>query len=495
MNTKTRNLLFVAIFVVCMLAVALLLIFTQPGNEDEDEESQTTADTTIALFDGRSEDVASINVKNESGEFTISQDAKGFHIDELDGLDQNETTLKAIANIATSMKAQTLAEEDAEDLSKYGLEEGEEVATSVVNLKDGSSYTIHYGIDAPDGLSKYIRIDDSRDVYVVLTNSAGYFYSPKESYISLIVQQGIASESVAPTIDHMVITRKDLDYDIEFIDDSKKYSADEVSMASSQVMISPVYAYLDIVNSNSIIYGLWGLTAVEAVKAFPTEEDMEEYGLADPFCSVVINAELQTYDLKIGNVESYVLDEDGNETTEPAYFYGYYEGVDVIFLFSSESVPWATFQPIDILSSLVTSNYVMRLDYIDVQLHNTEDINYYFDVTGDLDTGELSVTLDGEPKDTEDFKLMYQFMLKCPIDDICLEDPPADAKLLARIEYVLDGGGGDVVEYYDGGANTVIIKLNGTTSFSQPKSYLDVLESNLALFASGASGEELQMML
>ena len=30
MNTKTRNLLFVAIFVVCMLAVALLLIFTQP---------------------------------------------------------------------------------------------------------------------------------------------------------------------------------------------------------------------------------------------------------------------------------------------------------------------------------------------------------------------------------------------------------------------------------------------------------------------------------
>ena len=53
---------------------------------------------------------------------------------------------------------------------------------------------------------------------------------------------------------------------------------------------------------------------------------------------------------------------------------------------------------------------------------------------------------------------------------------------------------GDVVEYYDGGANTVIIKLNGTTSFSQPKSYLDVLESNLALFASGASGEELQMI-
>ena len=52
MNTKTRNLLFVAIFVVCMLAVALLLIFTQPGNEDEDEESQTTVDTTIALFDG-----------------------------------------------------------------------------------------------------------------------------------------------------------------------------------------------------------------------------------------------------------------------------------------------------------------------------------------------------------------------------------------------------------------------------------------------------------
>ena len=83
-------------------------------------------------------------------------------------------------------------------------------------------------------------------------------------------------------------------------------------------------------------------------------------------------------------------------------------------------------------------------------------------------------------------------MLKCPIDALCLEEPASDAKLLATIEFARASGGGDTLEFYDAGNNRVIIKLNGTTSFSQPRSYLNVLESNLALFASGAPADELQ---
>lgn len=493
MNNRAKNLIFIGIFIVCLGLVFLVLVLTQPKQEDDSSKTNTNTEL-IEIISGNKDDIASMTIKNSYGEFTVTQNAKGFYVDELKDLRQNNTTLAAAGNCVSTIKAQALVEENASDMDKYGLSDANPTASAEVRRKDGSSYKVYFGIDAPDGRSVYVRMSDSKDVYTVLATSARYFYNSKESFISVIIMNQISSENVAPTIDLLTIKRKDLDYDIVFEDDTKNYAIDDVSMASSQVMISPVYAYLDIVNSNSIIYGLWGLTAVEAIKPFPTEEDMAEYGLTDPFCSVVLNAELQTYKLSIGNVAEYAYDENGNSTSEPAYFYGYFDGIDVIFKFQASDVPWATFMPIDILSSLMTSNYIYALDYIDVELHNGEDVNYYFDVTAEEDKSVLECNLDGQPTDIEAFKILYQYFLKCPIDALCLEDPAEDAKLLAKVHFERAVGGGDTLEFYDGGANRVIIKLNGTTSFSQPKSYLDVLGANIKLFKEGASGDDLQMI-
>ncbi len=492
MKSRARNLIFIGIFVACLALVFLVLVLTQPKADTGESSDESTQ--TISLVARERDDVASMKITNSYGEYTITQSAKGFSIDELGSLKQNTTTMGAAGNCITKINAQALVEENASDLAKYGLEDGNAEASCTVTFKDGTSYTVLYGITAPDTSNVYVRLSDSNDVYVVLANSSRYFYNPIESFISIIVKEEIASESTAPTIDLLKIERKDLDYDIVFEDDTKNYATDEVSMASSQVMISPVYAYLDITNSNDIIYGLWGLTATSAVKPFPTQADFEEYGLADPFCTVTLFAELQTYIFKIGNVASYATDEQGNPTSEPAYYYGYLEGNDCIFTFAASEVKWASFMPVDVLSTMMTSNYIYALDYMDIQIHNSEDISYYFDIDGNVDDASLSATLNGSEVDVPSFKILYQFILKCPIDSLCLEDPDEDAKLLAHIEFARSKGGGDTLDFYDGGSNKVVIKLNGVTSFSQPKSYLNVLESNLKLFADGASGDDLQMI-
>ncbi len=149
--------------------------------------------------------------------------------------------------------------------------------------------------------------------------------------------------------------------------------------------------------------------------------------------------------------------------------------------------------PIDILSSLMTSNYIYKLDYIDVRLDNQEKVDYYFDLTCDEEattiTGMLNKT---EAVRQDDFKILYQFMLKCPIDALCLEDPAEDAKLLGYIDFRRVDGGGDTLEFYDDGNNRVTVKLNGITSFSQPRSYLNVLEQNLKIYAEGGAADQLQ---
>ena len=320
MKSRAKTLIFIGIFVACLALVSLVLVLTQPKTDKEDNPAANNSQT-IPIVTHERDEVASMKITNASGEYTITQNAKGFTITELEGLKQNTTTMGAAGNCITKINAQALAEENASDLAKYGLEDSKSEASCTVTLKDGTSYTVLYGITAPDGNGVYVRLADSKDVYVVLSNSSRYFYNSKESFISLIVKEEITSDNTAPTIDLLKVERKDLDYDIVFEDDTKNYAIDEVSMASSQVMISPVYAYLDITNSNDIIYGLWGLTAASAVKPFPTEADFEEYGLADPFCTVTLFAELQTYTFKIGNVQSYVTDEQGNPTNEPAYYY------------------------------------------------------------------------------------------------------------------------------------------------------------------------------
>lgn len=492
MTKRVKNLLVIGIFILCMAVVLVILVLTQP--KDDVDDDSVTESSTISVLNYQRDDILTYKITNDNGEFVVRNGVQGFTIDEYNGFRQNSTTLAAAGKCVTSLTAQALVEENASNLDKYGLSEESPKARCDVTLKNGTEYSVYYGINSPDGSTRYFRLADSNDVYTVLLNSSGYFYYREEDFLSLSVTDELTNNNTAPTIDYLTITRKDLDYDVKFEDDSKNYAIDEVSMASAQVMISPVYAYLDITNSNAIIYGLWGLTATSVVKVHPTEADFEKYGLDDPYCTVDLDAELQKYYLRIGDVASYELDQDGTPTTVPAEYYCYYEGIDIIYTFSTSEVPWTTFMPIDILSTMMTSNYIYKLDYIDVNYYGDDAVRYYFDITGDVEETTVEGTVDGEKFNPDDFKILYQFFLQCPIDDLCLEDPTEDDPLIATIDFRRDDGGGDLLEFYDTGANRVTVKLNGTTSFSQPKGYLSVLRQNIEAFKGGASGDDLQVV-
>lgn len=488
MTKRVKNLLIIGAFIASMAVVLLLLVLTQPKADVDDEVSDST---TIEVLSYNRDDIATMTVKNSKGEFTVRNAVAGFTIDDYAEFTQNSTTMGAMGRCVTQINARALVEENAQDLAKYGLSADAPEAQCEVTLKDGTNYTVYFGINAPDGSTRYFRLADSNDVYTVLLNSSSYFYYDSTDFISLVVTDELTNNNTAPTIDWMTVTRKDLDYDIRFEDDTKNYAVDEVSMASSQVMISPVYAYLDISNSNAIIYGMWGLTASDVICVHPTEEDLEKYGLADPFCTVNIDAELQNYHLDIGNVASYQLDNNGEPTSTPAEYYCIYRGIDIIYTFASSEVPWASFMPIDIISSMMTGNLIYNLDYIDIDYYADTAASYHFDIVGDEDAATVDVKLNGAEYVGDDFKELYKFILWCPNDDICLDDP-GDAPLIARMELHCTDGDRDIVEFYDTGANRVTVKLNGVTSYSQPISYLNVLQQNIEKFMSGASGDELQ---
>ena len=162
MSARAKKLVVIGVFILSMALVLVLLIVTKP--KDEPEADVTETDSSITVMPYLRDDVAQMTVHNESGEYTIRNGVSGFVIDEFNGFRQNSTTMGAAARCAAELKAEALVEENAENLDKYGLSDDNPKSRCDVTLKDGTAYTLYFGIDAPDG-----------EIYVLL---GGRFHQP-----------------------------------------------------------------------------------------------------------------------------------------------------------------------------------------------------------------------------------------------------------------------------------------------------------------------------
>jgi hypothetical protein len=204
------------------------------------------------------------------------------------------------------------------------------------------------------------------------------------------------TEETWPDYGTLTVTRKDLDYDMKFENDTNEHGGG----ISSQIMTEPVFSYLNITNSTDTTHGMWGLTASECVMIEPTEEDLKTYGLDDPYCQVKLTGDGYDYDLKIGTAV-HEKDSDGNDTDLISYYYCYLEGNkgrNCIYSVAASSLPWASIVAEDVISSMMTTNYIYDLDSVDL----TTDKTVSFKITSSGSTYDntenpvvTNVSLDG----------------------------------------------------------------------------------------------------
>ena len=270
----------------------------------------------------------------------------------------------------------------------------------------------------------------------------------------------------------MLIKRDDLDYDMEIKYDERT-NDEKVATGnfSSYRLTKPVVLDLDADKCYDVIEDVFGLKASQVAAVLPTDEQLEEYGLADPFAEIMMDTASGQFFMKVGNK---YIDAEGNQTG----YYCYVEGFDVVYVFNTESLPWVTVKPKDITTSLITTNYIYTVSAIDIK---TTDSETHFTMTGDS-KDNYAVKLDGKDMSADEFKTFYQFILKAPADDIYLEDTNAEPSLTVTITHK---SGTDVIEFIPAGDRKSIVKLNGVTSFKCPTAYVERLASNLECVKNG----------
>lgn len=481
MNGKIKGIIVCVIVLLCLGGALIFLNKTDKGESESssvESAAESRSDESIMVIDSSADKISSVKVSNKSGEFTMQKPSSGktaWEIAELKGLNQSTTLQSTMADVVAQLKAEKLVEEDVKDLSKYGLDDPE--ATFTVTFSDNSTKTVYVGNYLPESTKyRYIAEKGSNKVYSIYNTKAKYFTDSKEAYLDTTL---IPSVEEVTDYGTLTISRKDLDYDMIFTQDTDT----DNNMPSNQVMTSPIDAYLNGgTTSQNTTHGLWGLSAKEAVCVFPKDKDFKDYGLDSPQSTVTYESKSEKYNLRIGNPE-YSKNSDGKDNSTVEYYYCYLEGVsgiDCIWKVSAESLPWATVKPEDIMSNIITTNNIYDVSEIDIKYEN--GTTKYTITSKDEDV--KAVKINGKDTDVDNFKTFYQYMLSFPTSEIWLSQPDTESFLTIRIKA---GDKTDTLEFFkdNSSARKAIIKRNGKTSFRVSLNWTDKFVKNMELLAAG----------
>ncbi len=476
-NTKA---LIIGICAVVLLGgglTAASLLMKQP----EEDVTDSSSGETILLSPGNAEDVVTVDVAN-TDDFTViitseaTEDKSAVYgIEGLEDMEVDTNLVSTLVNNGSKLEAQSLVEEKAADLSKYGLTDP--AAEVTLHFKDGSAFSFSVGDVAPMGTAQtYCAVDG--DVYLVQNSLVANYQKSSDKFISTTILTE-PEQSEYPIVESVVIERQDLEYEIAMEYDHEGAEDDTVGgTASTHLLTSPVKAYLNVETSSDVVTGMFGLSAKEIAAVRPDAAELKKAGMDDPFCKVtMVCDDGNTYHLLFGNTYE---TEDGTTC-----YYTQFEDVPLLYGVTAEKAVWTTVMPGDITSANIFTTNVWNLATLDI---TAGDRHLSFE--GEGTSGEdYVVTKDGKTVETERFRLLFQFILSIYGEELYLGDAPT-GEPDAEIHLTTQNGKEDYTVSFYKQSDLKTIVMRNDACYQVRTSCLEALMHNIDIFDTD---EELQM--
>lgn len=470
--------------VIVVLGGATAVLLLTDDSEDEDSESTESSEETeeIVLTEQETYDVVSIDVENETDSYEVVRITEGDEDTDAEfaiaGWEEiaYSSTLYTLPNNTASMSASEVVEEDAEDLEKFGLDDAN-ATTVTLHFEDETTYSFRIGNEANDDTYTYFAEADDDTVYLVSTSYLTNFENNAVDFVSTTILEEPDDDDY-PTVNYLTVERDDWDYVFELDYDESADDEDYTGgTVATHIMTSPVPAYLSPDRSTDVVTGMFGLTADSVEVPVPTDEEMEEYGLADPYGTVTMDCDDgNTYVLYFSEGVVETDEDDGGDVT---FYYVYLEGVDVIFKVEEEDLVWATVEPTDVTSKIILAVYVWDVGTLNVELADGDTFEFSAEGTDDEDT---VVTLNGETTDTERYREFYAFLLNTTAETIDFTSEPEGDPLAEIYVETQDGSFARTLTFYELDSYTCLITVDGQSAYTCRKSFLETLESNMEIY-------------
>lgn len=530
LSKTTRTVIIAAGVLLVLGAVLLVLMLTSPAGDDnssgastgestgtfEAADSSSVSDSSgtssdsekVVITDKEQENVLKMEVRNETGSFSFERNQREVSATdddgnvststeyywtspELDGVDHNDSTIGSFVRCMAGLSASSMVEENAQDLEKYGL--ADPAAEVKVTFDDGTSADICFGIRNPAASNYvYCLTNGGSDVMQVSYYSAGSAFYDIRDFVNLVLTEAYDANN-AKELDYLIIDRKDLDEEvrIEYMADVAAESEKEDSVITTfntHRITSPITAELDTTKGQTFCYGLYSLTASSCEYIDPTEQEIADAGLDDPFCKVSFKYGGKARVLLLGNeIRTASSDDESSESLSSVTgYYAMFEGGNIIYSISTDNAPWYTFQVQDIMSRRPISPYIYTIDTLTV---TTPDGEYVFKVSGDAD--DHVFTCGDTVLNDSSFKSFYQHLITSMGEELYFSDEKPEPYITLNFKYREEyydtyGRSEDTIEFYKSDDRKNIVSVNGDILYKVRQIYTQRLLENLdALFNGG----------
>lgn len=475
MNKKVKGLIIGGAAVVVLVAVLLLLMFMPNGGDDTSASSETTSSSkSIELNNQAAADVVTVKVVLPDEEYTMTQGGEtAYSMTGMEDAPASNAIYAALASDAASLKALELISEETSNLADYGLDEPRSQVE--ITYADGTGANLSVGIAAPSGSGTYVLIDGK--VYLFEDTRVDSFLYHKVDYISKTVTPTAATGDDAPVLKK--ITLEGTLRPEPIVMDISQETANDVT-TDVYTMTAPKQRETDSANAAAAGNKIFRLTAEKVIAFNVTDEQLEEYGLKDPYSKVTVDYADQTITLM------------SSEPDDEGMAYVMNASKNVIFQANVSELGWVTATYEDLVSKTVMAPMVNDLSKITV---TTPDQSYEFGVTTTVDEEDEDVktntfTYQGKELASANFRIFYRNMIGCQKEEFTDQQPTGEPLLTFQYEYT-DGRTPDVVEFYKGENLMVLVSVNGECESKETQSYVDKILEDVVKVVNDEEVKEL----
>ena len=493
--TKNTKKIIAALVVIVLLIVAIVVVLLLP-----DGDNDTSTSSAIDLISRDYIDVEEIIIENSYGSFDLlgylttvsSSSVEDADVSEDEDSDESEeessstsettqimlytmqeypynmldyTLTNQLAYYCANMTASKIVDKTGDRYADFGLDDPR--ATVTMTFSDSTVYTLYIGDDATGESDKvYVRFEGDKYVYLVAYERISMFLDDGLQLFdkSLSIELELDAYATALTLSGTY-----LDTPIEISE------SDSTTSLNGYMMYSPYRELIDEDTFKDYCEDtFFDLEADTVINADADDDDIEAYGLAEPYSEVYLESTCGSVHILTSEP-----DDDGQ-----CYIMAY--GETIVYQCDADDLPW-----LDITYKDFLSDYVVypNMVYVEEMTVETADETFVFTLTH-----ETTTNIDGEESISNQVSydgdvLTYEYLSNY-ISDLSLitrtDDDPADATvgdLIISITFDYTTGDSDTFALYTSDDGTAVAVLNGIAETYADLEYAQTLASYVELLS------------
>jgi len=427
------------------------------------------SDSGKKVFNIDAEKLSSIDVSNESGDYTLVIDGEKIYLEGFEDRNYDSTEIGGIVETCRKLYAYDIIEKDAVDLTVYGLDKPQYTAT--LSTTDGEYYTVYVGDMMPNNDSYYVSVSGSDTVYAVKKEYLYYYYQNSYAYLSKQINL-LKETDTEYMIDDFSLTQNG-----EPIIEFHAYTDAEKEFYNTSNLYTITYPYNCVARDAKIIDYLNDIVTLKCARIVSTEvndEILKENGLDNPEFLIQYTYYEEPVKIRISSIDSGISNL-------------YIEGDNTIYSFIAQQLYLREF---DIFSLVNTNQFTREVTKVERIVVNHNGNNNVYNMTWS-NNALASVNLNGKDISTDSFKTFYTVLNSSRIDGLAEGEATENPALSITFKYTdASGFKNDTVTFHQINARQYLLKINGEGEFYVSSVYVDKIVNSMNALNDGESFDE-----